>query len=148
MPERKGWLNQTGANIICKNLMKLIPSTFRIFVQALDEAKGFYAEKLQWDLAVDASNHGYLVFEPGNLTVIVERTDRKESDEEGGLLGRFTGLSLAVEDMETTVSELKRRGVEITAGPEQQAWGGVLAWFKDPEGNILTLVEQGSSDPD
>ncbi len=128
--------------------MKLIPSTFRIFVQALDEAKVFYAEKLQWDLAEDASNYGYLVFEPGNLTVIVERTNRKESDEEGGLLGRFTGLSLALEDMESTVSELKGRGVKITAGPERQAWGGVLAWFEDPEGNILTLVEQESGPSD
>ena len=128
--------------------MKLIPSTFRIFVQALDEAKVFYAEKLGWDLAEDASNHGYLIFEPGNISVIVECTDRKESDEEGGLLGRFTALSLAVEDMESTVSELEQRGVEITAGPERQSWGGVLAWFKDPEGNILTLVEQESGPSD
>lgn len=138
----KDWLNPTDENILSINLMKLIPSTFRIFVQELAEAKIFYEEKLQWNLAVDASRHGYLVFEPGNISVIVERTGRKESDEEGGLLGRFTGLSLAVEDMESTVTELKQRGVEITAGPEKQPWGGVLAWFKDSEGNILTLVEQ------
>ena len=56
-------------------------------------------------MAVDGSKHGYLVFEPGAITVIVERTERNESEEEGGLLGRFTALTLAVEDIETAVNQ-------------------------------------------
>jgi len=122
--------------------MKLTPNAFRIFVQDLERAKAFYEEKLKWNLSADGSVNGFLVFEPGNITIVVERTERRESDEEGGLLGRFTGLTLAAEDIYAAVTELKKEGVEFTGGPERQSWGGVLAWFQDVEGNILTLIEQ------
>lgn len=121
--------------------MKLIPHTFRIFVRDLEEAKAFYRDKLDWGLSGDSSQYGYLVFEPGNITVVVERTDEKESEDEGGLLSRFTGLSLGVENLHTVHNELKDRGVVFTGGPEEQSWGGLLAWIKDPDGNILTLIE-------
>ncbi|MDH3643838.1 MAG: hypothetical protein OES38_17160 [Gammaproteobacteria bacterium] len=32
------------------------------------------------------------------------------------------------------------KGVEFVEPPERQPWGGVLAHFKDPEQNIMTLV--------
>jgi predicted enzyme related to lactoylglutathione lyase len=32
------------------------------------------------------------------------------------------------------------KGVHFTAPPEKQEWGGTLAHFEDPAGNVLTLV--------
>ena len=122
--------------------MKLTPYSFRIFVEHLDQAKLFYEETLGWKLSVDGSSYGYLVFEPGHIKIIVEQTSKAQSDEEGGLLGRFTALSLEVEDLEAAYAELTTRGVEFTGGPETQPWGGVLAWFRDGEGNVLTLVQE------
>ena len=64
-----------------------------------------------------------------------------ENDSEGKhLIGRTVGVSLQVDDIETSYSELLSRGVEFIAPPEKQNWGGVLAFFKDPDGNILTLL--------
>jgi predicted enzyme related to lactoylglutathione lyase len=64
----------------------------------------------------------------------------------------FTVLNFPVRDIETTVAELKERGVKfehydmpglktdargIFRGP-----GPLIAWFKDPAGNILSVLEQ------
>lgn len=35
---------------------------------------------------------------------------------------------------------LLARGVEFLAPPQRMPWGGVLAHFRDPDGNVLTLV--------
>ena len=35
---------------------------------------------------------------------------------------------------------LLARGVEFLAPPQRMPWGGVLANFRDPDGNVLTLV--------
>ena len=43
--------------------------------------------------------------------------------------------------MAEVVGDLEQKGVRLTAPPEAQDWGGVLAHFADPDGNILTLVQ-------
>ncbi len=42
--------------------------------------------------------------------------------------------------MAESYAELRARGVEFLAPPEQQPWGGVLAHFRDPDPNVLTLL--------
>jgi predicted enzyme related to lactoylglutathione lyase len=62
-------------------------------------------------------------------------------DAEGETLaGRFVGVSLAVADVDAAHTRLRRRGVDFVAPPERMPWGGVLAHFRDPEGNVLTLL--------
>jgi len=62
----------------------------------------------------------------------------------------FTVLGWRVADVATTVTALERRGVrfERYAGLEQDAlgiWlspaGARVAWFKDPDGNVLALSQ-------
>ena len=61
----------------------------------------------------------------------------------------FTILGWLVPDIETTVSELQMKGVEFQRYPGMQQdlagiWtspsGARIAWFKDPEGNILSVT--------
>jgi catechol 2,3-dioxygenase-like lactoylglutathione lyase family enzyme len=61
----------------------------------------------------------------------------------------YTVLNFEVDDLETTVDELAARGVEFERyeGAEQDekgiARGGggpPIAWFKDPAGNILSVL--------
>jgi Glyoxalase/Bleomycin resistance protein/Dioxygenase superfamily len=74
---------------------------------------------------------------PGQLAL--ERVD--SGDEEGrALVGRFVGVSLAVANVELAYRRLRDRGVEFPGPPEQQAWGGLLAHFRDPDGTVITLV--------
>jgi predicted enzyme related to lactoylglutathione lyase len=62
----------------------------------------------------------------------------------------FTILGWAVSDIESAVAELTGRGVQFERFPgmEQDAMGiwtspseARIAWFKDPEGNVLSLTE-------
>jgi catechol 2,3-dioxygenase-like lactoylglutathione lyase family enzyme len=119
--------------------MKL--SAVRIWVNDLAAAKTFYQDQLQLRLINDASAHGACVFDIGGASLVVEAADEQTSAEEGGLLRRFTGISFAVKNIHAEVDELRLRGVTFTHEPEQQYWGGWLAWFKDPSGNVLELVQ-------
>ncbi len=67
----------------------------------------------------------------------------------------FTVLNFPVKDVETAVTELTKRGVRFevyTEGPLKTDNRGVfhgegptVAWFKDPAGNILSVIEEGRS---
>jgi predicted enzyme related to lactoylglutathione lyase len=124
--------------------MKL--SAVRIFVSDIAAAKPFYADMLGLKLINDWSEHGTCVFDAQGVTVVVEYTDDATSSEEGGLVGRFTGVSFAAPDIHAEVARLQARGVEIGHMPEQQYWGGWLAWIRDPSGNVIELV-QNATDP-
>jgi predicted enzyme related to lactoylglutathione lyase len=63
----------------------------------------------------------------------------------------FTILNFPVDDVDLAVDELTRRGVrfEIYDGPEiktdkkgiMRGNGPTIAWFKDPAGNILSVLK-------
>lgn len=109
----------------------------RVFVDDLDVATGFYRDVLGLPVKWDMSEHGAVGFDLG-VDLIVERED--PSGEDGDLVGRFVGVSIAVDDIEGTYQALSAGGVEFTGPPAKQPWGGVLAHFRDPAGNVLTLL--------
>ena len=47
---------------------------------------------------------------------------------------------LPVPGIHETYKELAKRGVEFDSPPTKQPWGGVLAHFRDPDGNVITLL--------
>ncbi|SFO44037.1 hypothetical protein SAMN04488056_10665 [Cohaesibacter marisflavi] len=113
-------------------------TAFRIFVRDLAVARDFYANSLKWPMVWDRFEQGAVGFEPGMLVIIEEEDARGP---QASLIGRFTGLSLAVDDLPTLYQTLKARGVPFVAPPERQFWGGSLVHLIDPSGNIITLVE-------
>ena len=69
----------------------------------------------------------------------------------------FTVLNFPVDDIDDAVASLKERGIEfeqynlpdlktdkdgVARGPD----GPQIAWFKDPAGNILSVLEERSAD--
>ena len=68
----------------------------------------------------------------------------------------FTILNFQVEDIEAAVEELADRGVEFERyeGTEIETdskgifrgGGPLIAWFKDPAGNVLSVIELGEED--
>lgn len=113
----------------------------RVFVDDLDAALRFYRDLLGLKVKWDMSDHGAVGFDLG-IDLIVEREDPNGAD--GDLIGRFVGVSISVDDIEQTHASLSAAGVEFEGPPTKQPWGGVLAHFRDPAGNILTLL--GSSE--
>jgi predicted enzyme related to lactoylglutathione lyase len=48
---------------------------------------------------------------------------------------------LGVDDIHSEADRLGEAGVEFIRQPEQESWGGWVATFRDPDGNILQLLQ-------
>ena len=119
-------------------------TTFPIngFVRITDpeRSRRFYEQTL--GLAFDYENPYVTVFRSGNSQIIAQKV--KEF-----VPVAATVLGWEVKDIENVVSALLKSGVvfEKYEGMEQDElgiWtspGGKVAWFKDPDGNILSLSE-------
>ena len=66
----------------------------------------------------------------------------------------FTILGWGVDNIEKTVKALKKKGVTFDRYPGMDqddlgVWtspsGAKIAWFKDPDGNVLSVGEMGAS---
>lgn len=51
-------------------------------------------------------------------------------------------VNLAVDDIHTVYDELTAHGVAFVRPPEREHWGGWVASFRDPDGNLLQLLQQ------
>jgi predicted enzyme related to lactoylglutathione lyase len=113
----------------------------RVFVRDFERAVRFYGETLGMKMSHRSDTLGWAQFALAGADLAIER-DRGESegDDEESMVGRFVGVSLAVEDIAQTYETLRARGVAFLRPPERMSWGGVLAHFRDPDGNVLTLV--------
>ena len=50
-------------------------------------------------------------------------------------------VNLTVTDIRAVHDRLARAGVVFTRAPEREDWGGWVATFADPDGNILQLMQ-------
>lgn len=57
-------------------------------------------------------------------------------------------VNLAVEDIQAVTVRLRQRGVAFVREPEQEQWGGWVATFRDPDGNMLQLLQQPQAQVD
>jgi predicted enzyme related to lactoylglutathione lyase len=112
-------------------------------VDDLERAREFYGEKLGIETE--------LLEPPGLLTLhLGGGNDVFVYPKPDFVPATYTILNFPVEDAEAAVDELAGRGIEferyegfnqdergIARGP-----GPAIAWFKDPAGNILSVLEQ------
>jgi predicted enzyme related to lactoylglutathione lyase len=111
-------------------------------VNDTDAARSFYGDTL--GLKVSDGPMGVLSLElSGGATVMIyPKPDFTPAT--------YTMLNFQVEDVEATVDELTSRGVEMERyeGFDQDEKGimrdngPTIAWFTDPAGNILAVIEQ------
>ncbi|MFP6654881.1 MAG: VOC family protein [Myxococcota bacterium] len=108
-----------------------------LFVSDLDRAVEFYSEKLGLSLQFSDSEHGYASLSAGSVTLGLAIAGPDQTE----LLGRHTGIGLAVEDLVAEHTRLQALGVAFTMEPTKQPWGGFMAIVSDPDGNLLYLDE-------
>lgn len=120
-------------------------SAVRIFVNDIAAAKEFYVDCLGFGVAFADPDHGVCVLDAGTTQLVVEKIVDDAPEDEQALVGRFTGVSFAVDDIVSKHADMRTRGVEFSGKPEQQYWGGWLATFRDPAGNELQLVQTAAS---
>lgn len=113
-------------------------AALRLFTDNMKASKAFYEKQL--GLEVILSDSEVVVFDLYGIDLIVEYVDAKD-EESSALIGSFTGISCHVQDCLATYNTLKQKGVEFLDTPAEEPWGGILAHFFDPSGNVLSLVE-------
>jgi predicted enzyme related to lactoylglutathione lyase len=116
-------------------------SAVRIFVRELAPAKKFYSEVLGLRLAGGDDEQGYWAFTSNGVSIILETVSAGSDPEDAALVGRMTGLSFSVSDIDAECERMSGQGVTFFGAPEKQFWGGWLATFADPSGNRLQLVQ-------
>jgi predicted enzyme related to lactoylglutathione lyase len=109
-----------------------------IRVRNQDRALAFWTEVMGFQIGTDQPmGEGMRWIEikiPGAQTGLVLFTPPGEE----ALIGNFSGMSFACDDVERTHKELTSRGVEFAQPPKKESWG-TSAVFKDPDGNSFVL---------
>ena len=111
----------------------------RVFVRRWPEACAFYGGPLGLTERYRDDQIGWAEYDLGGPCIGLERVDPGDTEGEA-LIGRFVGVSLRVGNIDELYESLKEKGVQFTSPPERQEWGGSLAHFRDPDGNVLTLL--------
>jgi catechol 2,3-dioxygenase-like lactoylglutathione lyase family enzyme len=110
-------------------------------VDDLAAAKKFYTDTL----GLETSEHYGLMtlhLAGGRDTLVYPKPGHTPAD--------YTILNFPVDDIDAAVAELVRRGVELEkyensgqdANGINRAGGPYIAWFKDPAGNILSVLQE------
>jgi Glyoxalase/Bleomycin resistance protein/Dioxygenase superfamily len=115
----------------------------RLFFLPQDWEAGveFYTGMLRIPLLERNEDRGYaLGLLAKNSTLSIERVDPGDPSETA-LAGRFVGVSMVVRDLRKSWKLLTEQGVAFDGPPQVQAWGGMVNQFRDPGGNVLTLLQ-------
>jgi predicted enzyme related to lactoylglutathione lyase len=112
-----------------------------IAVRDLQRARQFYGETLG---LTTSEEYGllWLHLAGGRDTLVYEQPDATPAS--------FTILNFEVDDIDAAVETLARRGVRFErydgmAQDEKgifRAEGPYIAWFKDPSGNVLSILQE------
>jgi catechol 2,3-dioxygenase-like lactoylglutathione lyase family enzyme len=111
-------------------------------VDDLQKAREFYGQTLGLEVTEE---HGLLLLNiagGGNILIYPKPNHTPAT---------YTILNFPVEDIERAVDELTRRGVHFERYDQKElktdekgihrGGGPLIAWFKDPAGNILSVLE-------
>lgn len=113
----------------------------RVFTGRFEKSVAFYRDQLGLDRL--SAHDGVAIFDTGQAKLVIEQVDA-DVPEEAELIGRFAGFSFTVQDIRESFAALSGSGVDFDGRPEIQPWGGAMAHFFDPDGNVLTLVQYPS----
>jgi predicted enzyme related to lactoylglutathione lyase len=113
-------------------------------VDDVSKAREFYAETLGLKVSVVDEEHGLLSLELAGdrPTLVYLKPDHAPAN--------YTILNFPVDDIDEAVDGLAERGVQFERYDEFQqdekgvfrGGGPYIAWFKDPAGNILSVLQE------
>ena len=125
-----------------------------IYVVDQDQAKGFYVDKLGFELKADYTGPNgfrWLTVAPKGQSELeialvkvgsTTKTDEKDIAAMTALLrkGMLSTGAFQTADCRKTSEELKAKGVEFISEPKDEFWG-VTAVIKDPFGNFFSMTQ-------
>ena len=108
-----------------------------IWTESLDRLLPFYRDTL--GLHPHSVRPNFVAFRWGDIRLSIGQHSEVK--------GRTTEpcrvmVNLGVSDIHKTYEHLSARGVVFSRPPEREHWGGWVATFADPDGNVLQLLQQ------
>jgi len=106
-----------------------------------DRSRDFYERVLKLKFIADTPPA--LVFDVGGTMLRIQKVDRVHA-------APYTAMGFAVANIRETVRELRDAGIQFERyeamnqdadGIWQSPAGALVAWFKDPDGNLLSLSQ-------
>ena len=119
---------------------------FSFSVNDIKKAKEFYGQTLELEVSEDKEMSVLDVkIAGGGRGIIYPKSNHSPAS--------FTVLNFPVSDLEDTMAQLKKRGITFEQydlpnvktdekGIASGGGGPRIAWFKDPFGNILSVLEE------
>jgi len=125
--------------------MRFVDAMSGFSVGDLDKAKEFYGGTLGLDVSTNEMGILDVKLPGGGHGIIYAKPDHQPAT--------YTALNLMVEDIDASVDELIAAGVtmehydqpEMTTnerGIVRNEYGPPIAWFKDPAGNIISVIQR------
>lgn len=110
----------------------------------IDKAIVFYGEVLGLNVKKTEMGIVEIAFSNDSTVMVYPKNDHQAAS--------FTVLNFPVSDVDATVDELREKGVTFEQydseaiqtdekGISRGTEGPAIAWFKDPAGNILSIIE-------
>ncbi|HUG37798.1 MAG TPA: MOSC domain-containing protein [Candidatus Limnocylindrales bacterium] len=121
-------------------------SYVNVYVTDLDRSVAFFQKTLGLALQYAAESFGYASFDVGPIRMGLAKIDAEDEDSRA-LVGRRTGIGFAVPDLDARHRALAERGVAFPMPPAKQPWGGYMALFADPDGNVFYLDQATGGEP-
>ena len=122
--------------------LKESPAFSGFSVDDIEAAQVFYGETLGLDVEKNEMGVLTLKLNGGNNVLLYPKDDHEAAT--------FTVLNFPVDDIDTAVAELNSLGIEFEQydhlktdanGISRESGGPPIAWFKDPAGNIISVLE-------
>lgn len=107
-----------------------------IWTQNLKRMINFYEDTLK--LKPFSKRSGFIAFKFGDirLNIGLHSKVKGKSNEPYRIM-----VNLTTHDIQNDYHSLSQQGVQFIRMPEQEHWGGWVATFFDPDGNILQLLQ-------
>jgi predicted enzyme related to lactoylglutathione lyase len=111
-----------------------------VWVSDQDKAFDFFVNKLGFEVKTDQTMNSFRWLEvaPSGAETHLALA-RPNPGQKDATIGEFTGISFDADDLQATYDNLVAKDVHFTAPLAEQPWGGQLAQFVDPDGNVFML---------
>lgn len=109
-----------------------------LWTDDLERMLRFYRDTLRLPLHSYHESEGFAAFELGEVRFNIGRHSRVHGPARDPL--RIMP-HLGVSDIHAEYARLAASGVAFIRAPEREHWGGWVATLKDPDGNVLQLLE-------
>ena len=96
----------------------------------------FHRDVIGFPLLISDEKFQFARFQAGDVTFAVVGGAGKERESRGDV---HAGIAICVPDVDAAYRELSAKGVRFAMPPTKQPWGGYMALFADPDGNIFYL---------